>query len=535
MHFGIQAARNHLLAAATAALLALTPSFSAAQASPSGSNPPEPSLLDFAAGYSYIHPFDSKIGGISYQPVYPGVVASIAGYFNHSLGIQVEGGIFIHGPNDSFATAQIGPIFRMQKGRFVPWVHALGGTSRVGGGGQHGVFGFGATAGGGIDFIVPGFGEHLAIRPIQADYTWSRDNYGTTPPFGGVVDVNTYRLTAGTILRFDSPKAHPGVQLGCSAQPVDVFPGDPLTVTAAPANLNPKKPETYTWASSGGQIAGTQGTASVTTAGLAAGDYTVTGHVSNGSRANQQAECTASFRVHAFEPPLLAIAVNPASVVSGDPVTITATGRSPQNRPLNYTYTATAGQVSGSGATATLSTAAVPPGTITVTGEVVDDLGQKATATATVAITAPPPPPPVAQSQKLCTADFDRDKKRPARVDNEAKGCLDDIALLLNRDSNSKLVLVGHHDTAEPAETAAERALNVEQYLLDEKGIDPARMEVRIGDGFSRSVDSILLPPGASFDPAGTATFDTGAIPRHGQPYGSPQTPVAKKIRKPAN
>lgn len=533
MHSGTKFVRTCLLAAA-AALLILTPLSGAAQAKASGSNPPEPSLLDFTAGYGYIHPFNSSIHGITYQPVYPGVVASIAGYFNHSLGVQVEGGIFIHGPNDSFATAQIGPIYRIQKGRFVPWAHALAGTSRVGGGGQGGVFGFGATAGGGLDFIVPGFGEHIGLRLFQADYTWSRDNYGTTPPYGGVVLVNTYRLNAGTILRFDSPKSHPPVQLGCTAQPVDVFPGDPLTVTAAPANLNPKKPESYTWTASGGQISGTQGTASVTTAGLAAGDYTVTGHVSNGSKANQQAECTASFRVHAFEPPVLALAVNPASVLSGQPVTITATGHSPQNRPLTYTYSTTGGQIDGASATATLSTAAVPPGTVTVTGMVVDDLGQKATATAVVAITEPPPPPaPAPKGQPLCTVSFDRDKKRPARVDNEAKGCLDDIALLLNRDSNSRLVVVGHHDTTEPGELAAERALNVEQYLLDEKGIDPTRMEVRIGDGFSRSVESVLLPPGANFDPAGTATFDTSAIPRHGQPYGSSQTP-AKKIRKPA-
>jgi OmpA family len=534
MHSGIKFVRTRMLAAA-AALLALAPISSAAQAKASGSNPPEPSLIDFAAGYSYIHPF-GNFHTFPFQYNQPGVVASVAGYFNHTLGVQVEGGIFLPNGNTSFATAQIGPIVRMQKGRFVPWAHALGGTSRVTIGSQHGVFGYGATAGGGIDFIVPGFGEHIAIRPIQADYTWSRDNYGTAAPFGGISTVSSYRLTAGTILRFDSPKAHPAVQMGCTAQPVDVFPGDPLTVTAAPANLNPKKPDTYNWTTSGGQISGTQGTASITTAGLAAGDYTVTGHVSNGGKANQQAECTASFRVHAFEPPVLSLAVNPASVLSGQPVAITAAGRSPQNRPLTYTYSTTGGQIDGSGATATLSTAAVPPGTVTITGVVVDDLGQKATATTVVAITEPPPPPaPAPKGQPLCTVSFDRDKKRPARVDNEAKGCLDDIALLLNRDSNSRLVLVGHHDATEQGELAAERALNVEQYLLDEKGIDPTRMEVRIGDGFNRSVESVLLPPGASFDPAGTATFDTSAIPRHGQPYGSSQTPAAKKIRKPAN
>src|SRR5579871_3613423 len=109
MLFRVKTGRSNMPAIAALSVLAASAVFSMAQAAPSGSAAPKPSLLDFAAGYSYLHPFDSSIKGVAYQPVYPGVVASIAGYFNRSIGIQVEGGIFKDGPNDSFATIAIGP------------------------------------------------------------------------------------------------------------------------------------------------------------------------------------------------------------------------------------------------------------------------------------------------------------------------------------------------------------------------------------------------------------------------------------------
>ncbi len=219
----------------------------------------------------------------------------------------------------------------------------------------------------------------------------------------------------------------------------------------------------------------------VTTAGLTAGDYTAKGHVSQGIRPGQQADCSAGFRVHAYEPPTIACSANPTTVMPGETSTITTTARSPQNRKLTYSYSASSGQVTGNGATATLATAGDTPGTVTVTCNVVDDLGKQAMATTTVGINAPPVPV-APSSRSLCPVSFERDRKRPVRVDNEAKGCLDDIALTLNRDSASKLVIVGHHGDDEKSSDAAERTLNVEQYLVDEKGIDPGRIELRIGD-----------------------------------------------------
>jgi hypothetical protein len=156
---------------------------------------------------------------------------------------------------------------------------------------------------------------------------------------------------------------------------------------------------------------------------------------------------------------------------------------------------------------------------VTVTCTAVDDLGHQATATALVGINTPLVP--VAPSvRNLCSLSFDRDRRRPVRVDNESKACLDDIALTLNRESTGKLVIVGHHSDSETPDSAAQRALNVEQYLMVEKGVDPSRIELRIGDTPGRTVDNTLVPAGASFDSGSTATFDGASVRRRGQAYG---------------
>jgi hypothetical protein len=519
--------RASLLAALTAAAITATSLSAAAQAVKTGSTPPpEPSRVDIYGGYAYFYPYSSGLGGTDYAPINPGAVASLTGYFNRYIGIQAEGGFFPSGPNDCVFTAQAGPIFRYQKNRFVPFVHVLGGGAKVGGPiFQPCTWGWGVTGGGGIDYILPVFNNHLALRPIQADFNYSHVDYGPVGVggfTGGVGEITAYRLSAGLVLRLGQVTPPPPIQLGCTVQPANVFPGEPVTVTGTAANLNLKKKATYTWTSTGGQISGTDSTATVATAGLAPGDYTVSGHVSQGIRPGQQASCNAGFRIHAYEPPTITCSANPSTVMPGDPSTITALGTSPQNRTLTYSYSASAGQIAGNTAAATLNTTGTPPGVVNVTCNVVDDLGKQATANTTVTILTPPAP--VAPStQALCSVSFERDRKRPVRVDNEAKGCLDEVALALNRDSAAKLVIIGKHSADETPDAAAQRTLNVEQYLTQEKGIDPSRIELRTGGEPSRSLDDILVPAGATFTPGDTSTFDSNSVKRHGQPYGMPK------------
>jgi hypothetical protein len=148
--------------------------------------------------------------------------------------------------------------------------------------------------------------------------------------------------------------------------------------------------------------------------------------------AGPAASCTAGFRVHAYEPPTITCSANPSTVMPGDPSTITSIASSPQNRPLSYSYSASSGQIASSTATATLATTGASPGTISISCNVIDDLGKQATANTSVTITTPLPPA-APKPINLCSISFERDRKRPVRVDNEAKGCLDEIALTLNR------------------------------------------------------------------------------------------------------
>jgi hypothetical protein len=357
------------------------------------------------------------------------------------------------------------------------------------------------TAGGGIDLNIH---RHIAIRIVQGEYLMTRFADLST---GNRDTQNDIRLSSGLVFGFGGNAIPPAVEYTCSASPSTVFPGDPITVTGVALNLNPnpKKVVTYTWTTDGGTISGTSNVASGNTTTAAPGTYTVKGHVSQGVKPGQMADCSAQFTVRAFDPPTISCSANPASVNPGDSSTISASAVSPQNRPLTYSYNATAGSISGTTPSALLSTTGAAPGPITVTCGVTDDKGNNASATTSVNVIAPPPPPPPVAplASSLCPVSFERDATRPARVDNEAKACLDDIALNLQRSTDAKLALVGNQDAKESATKnkkttfAAQRAVNTKQYLVNEKGIDPSRILLYTGTDDAKTVTSTLIPAGA--------------------------------------
>jgi hypothetical protein len=240
------------------------------------------------------------------------------------------------------------------------------------------------------------------------------------------------------------------------------------------------------------------------------------------------ADCSATFTVKPFEPPTVSCSANPTTIKPGDTSAITATGVSPQNRPLTYTYAASAGSVSGTGNSATFASAGAAPGTATITCTVTDDKGQTASGTTAVTIEAPTAPPPPPMQSALCSISFDKDKKRPERVDNEAKACLDDIALTLQSKSDASLAIVGSSTAAEKEtpkhmkkgamapNVAAQRAVNTKDYLVTEKGIDGSRITVYTGTGDGQKVEDYLVPSGATFgaDGATAVPADVKAQPR---------------------
>jgi outer membrane protein OmpA-like peptidoglycan-associated protein len=135
---------------------------------------------------------------------------------------------------------------------------------------------------------------------------------------------------------------------------------------------------------------------------------------------------------------------------------------------------------------------------------VVDDKGQTASGTTTVTVAAPViAAKPVTSA--LCSIQFDRDVRRPSRVDNEAKACLDEITLNLQRNSDANLAIAGNASSGEKGgrKLAVERAVNTKAYLVREKGIDSTRIAIYSGSQDGKMVSATLIPTGATLDTTG--------------------------------
>jgi hypothetical protein len=510
-----------------------------------------PSRVDIFTGFSYFGAHGAiKPAGINYSSINLGAIGSGAYYINKYAGGEIIYTNHPSGVNDGFSGASAGPIFRAPMENFTLFAHGLVGGTRLGGPNSdvpatfaHNPYtwGVGLTAGGGMDYDLPFFNHRFSLRLFEADYRFIHSNYGppatipTSGPLGGRANISAVELSTGIVTHFGHIIPPPPVTYSCAVAPATAFPGDPITATGTALNLDPKKTAAYTWTSDGGTISGTSSTANVDTKTAAPGTYTVKGHVSEGAKPGQMADCSAQFTVKAFEPPTTGCSANPSSVNPGDSATITASGMSPQNRPLTYSYSATAGSISGTTGSATLSTAGAAPGAITVTCNVVDDKGQSASATTSVTVIAPPPPPPppAPMASSLCSVSFERDAKRPMRVDNEAKACLDDVALSLQRSSDAKLALVGNQSGKEASmkgkhkpNFAAARAVNTKDYLVTEKGIDASRIMVYTGTDDAQTVTTSLIPTGAANPAASDPAVDESAV------KAVPRTPVKKSAKK---
>lgn len=317
-------------------------------------------------------------------------------------------------------------------------------------------------------------------------------------------------------------KKAPPITLSATATPPAVYPGDAVTATATPGSVDPNKKTNVIYSWSGTDVTGNGPTATVATASLTPGAYSVKAEVKEGRKGKeglkpgQTADATATFTVKQFEPPTISCSASPTTLKPGETSTVTAVGVSPQNRPLTYSYAAVAGTISGSGATATFSSTGAPTGEVGITCTVTDDKSQTANASTSVNILAPYVPP-VPHTQALATISFAGDKKRPERVNNEAKAALDGIALDLQRNPDAKLVIVGEANAKERAITAkeekaamkhkhlkvhdaaAERAINVKDYLVTDKGIDASRISVATGTTDAQEVENYLVPAGANF------------------------------------
>jgi hypothetical protein len=515
------------------------------------------SRWDIFAGYSYLAPIGSvntmQLGGsivpVTYNSVDYGGMVSAARYFNKYVGVEAN---FAGHPkydyiNDGFYNARAGLIFRIPSNEITPFVHVLIGADRIAGpDNQIATWGPTIGIGGGMDYATPFFNHHLAIRLFQYDYSYAHVNYGANE-YEGRANPKLNELSAGFVYHIGSLKPPPPVTLTCKAAPEFVYPGTDVVITGTAGALNPKLTATYTW--TGTNVTGDGANAKVDTANLAPGSYTVKGHVTEGVKPWMSADCTTNaFVVKEYEPPTISCSANPSTIKPGDSSTVTSNASSPQGRPLKITYSAAAGSIQGSGNTATFTaTEGTPIDTISITCSVSDDKGHSASARTSVTVAAPYVPP-VPKTSELCSITFGKKTQPIDRVDNEAKGCLDDVALNLQKQPDAKLVIIGEQNAAEeklnnlgkkakPSTiNAQQRAVNTKAYLVEDKQIDASRISVTTDSGDGQVAKSILVPAGATFNSAGTMPVDESKVKPQSRTRAQAHAAAlaAAKAKKPA-
>ncbi|MGA9668938.1 MAG: OmpA family protein [Terracidiphilus sp.] len=353
-------------------------------------------------------------------------------------------------------------------------------------------YAFAMTAGGGLDLNIH---HHIALRLVQAEYLMTRFSDFNT---GFTGTQNDMRLSTGLVFRFGGSAPSP-LTLACAANPTSVFPGDPVTLTATVGQLDPDLSAVYSWSGSG--VTGSGATATVATGSLAPGSYTVNCGVKEGRPGREglkpweTADASASFAVKAFEPPSISCSASPSTINPGDKAVITAVAVSPQNRPLTYTYSVSAGAVNGSDTTASFDSTGALSGVITATCTVTDDKNQVATANAnfTIAPLPPPPGPPAEQVRleaRLALHSVFFPTAQP-RAEHPEGGLLvsqqqtlttlaTDFKSYLTFKSDAHLTLTGHADvrgSVEYNQKLSERRVARTKQFLVEQGVPEASIE----------------------------------------------------------
>jgi hypothetical protein len=347
--------------------------------------------------------------------------------------------------------------------------------------------------------------------------------------------------------------------------------GERLTLTTTPTTpgyTNDKVTYEYRWEVKDATgrpvtVSGTGASVDVATTGIPCGRYSATTTVTASVPAvdcpsncvtTGQTTCTTSFEI--TEPPCPTvtcdISANPQSVNEGDRITlhVNATGAD----SASFTWSVSGGGTlsSTTGADVTLDTTGLnipqaatgqPANTVTITVTV--NVGTSRTrcdqpcpggscsTTLTVTGGVNKVIPPISPCGPIFFP------YNSARINNEHKACLDEIALRMQQDPRAALLVDGHRDSSERVGISLTRANNARDYLVNEKGVDSARITVRnFGDtcphesgdpNLNRRVEFWIIPAGG--DAAAVDTMKkcgAGGSPR----VITDETPAASDDRR---
>jgi outer membrane protein OmpA-like peptidoglycan-associated protein len=400
MSIGCNARARRPLAAGLFLILALFALSGAAFAQSSDTVPP----WDLFIGYQWTHPGISVPTGDPSTPtgyklpdMSKGFGTALTYNFDPHWGGEADFG-YSAGSSNSETTASVGPRFMWRTQDTNYFLHALvGGNFLSVNGLNSGTNGIGLVLGGGMDLK---FTKSFAWRLFQVDYVWGRHNYSAyaSDSFPDLrrASMEGIRLRTGVVVSWGGTEPV-APTAACSVQPSEVMIGEPITATATSSNFNPKHSVTYSWSGNGGSVTGKDTTASIDTTNAAPGSYTVTAHVTDPKlKKNNEASCTANYTVKPLppkNPPTMTLSANPTDLVTGGSVNLTASCTSPDGVPVSVAnWTSTPGTVSGSGSSATLNTAGLPAGPVTVTATCTDSRGLTGQASTQITVENPPPP-----------------------------------------------------------------------------------------------------------------------------------------------
>jgi outer membrane protein OmpA-like peptidoglycan-associated protein/opacity protein-like surface antigen len=463
-------------------------------------------------GYSFFHPGGDVHGQLPgallslssrLEPNPRGAGASITYDFNNWFGLTLdasthwgsgEAGLPRRIDDAAFSNLSFGPKVTFRHEHFSPFVEVLVGSHRLMPDAFHDVDKLGLMVGGGLDVNLS---RHVALRLFRADYVVSNYQYGA-PAVTSLTEIRGLRLQAGLNFMFGGEAPHVPPTAACSVQPTEVFAGESVTATASGSNFNPKRTVTYSWNGTGVKVTGSDASTQIDTTGLQPGSYAVTANLNEGGK-HGFASCSARFTVKEPHPPVISCSADPASVRMGGTSTINSRASSPDGRRLTYSYTASAGEISGNGDSAVLNTRGAQPGHITVTCSVNDDRNPPLTAssTAIVNVEPPPPPPPPAPEIKelearLALHSIYFQTARPT-TDNPEGGLLDSQAEILKTLANdyknylkykpeAHLILGGHADprgSEEYNKALTERRVERTKNFLVAHGVPADHLDTR--------------------------------------------------------
>ncbi len=420
----------------------------------------------------------------------------------HNLGLLADFSYHFNGKIPGLGVSDVhvanilgGIQYKYHTDTFMPFARVfVGGVDHAGANVSH--WSVGVGGGGGFDLRIT---DMFTIRLAQVDYIYN--NYPQNLGLGHNPQWNSIRLAAGLELNLGNYYAPP---LSCtaSATPTEVWSGDPVKVTTTGTNFNPKHTVTYGWTANGGKLSDAdKQTATVDTTGMAPGSYSASSTITDPKMKKlNSATCAANFTIKQPQPPSVSCSANPTTIAIGQPATITMTATDPQGWPMTYSWSSTGGQLSGSGTTATLTATNADAGnTITVTGTATDTRANlSASCTASVNV------PPVVKCVNIedwgeCT--FEKNPKKPWRVDNDCKDTLDKLSLRLQQMPNGKLDIVGYTDEKEVVKEktlGAQRSVNVKYYLTTDgpNKVDAGRIQPRDGGTKGKATHFYFVPEG---------------------------------------